>query len=74
MRPLLSVTAAILNFRDSSRAGNATITTNNGSDVFFFGNSTGGEARFITKSGGCLDISGLLSDGMTAGSIEGAGR
>ena len=63
-----------LNFRDSSRAGNATITTNNGSDVFFFGNSTGGEARFITNFGGCLDISGLLSDGMTVGSIEGAGR
>ena len=35
--------------------------------------STGGQARFITNTGGILDISGLTSDGMTAGSIEGGG-
>jgi autotransporter-associated beta strand protein len=33
----------------------------------------GGQARFITNAGGSVDISGLTSGGMTAGSIEGAG-
>ena len=39
----------------------------------FFGASSGGAARFITTSGGQVDISGLTTAGMTAGSIEGAG-
>jgi hypothetical protein len=37
------------------------------------GTSTGGQACFITNLGGTVDISGLSSGGMTAGSIEVAG-
>lgn len=40
----------------------------------FDGSSTGGSARFINSAGGTVDISGLTSDGMTFGSIEGAGN
>jgi autotransporter-associated beta strand protein len=39
----------------------------------FFGTSTGGTARLIANAGGVVDLSGLTSAGMTAGSIEGAG-
>ena len=49
----------------------------------FFGESTGGNAQFITNAGGIVDISGLgtfpdggggpNAPGMTAGSIDGAG-
>jgi len=62
-----------------STADTATITTNSaGGRTVFVGSSTGGQARFITNSGGIFDISGLgiggiPSSGMTAGSIEGAG-
>ncbi len=55
-----------------STAGIATIT-NNGGGTYFFDSSTGGQARFINNVGGTVDISGLTSGGMTAGSIEGAG-
>jgi autotransporter-associated beta strand protein len=60
-------------FSNNSTAGNATITNNNGGTTFFLIASTGGQARFITNAGGAVDISGLTSTGMTAGSIEGAG-
>src|SRR5262245_61445851 len=40
----------------------------------FSSNSTGGLARLITNSGGTVNISGLTSTRMTAGSIEGAGN
>jgi autotransporter-associated beta strand protein len=54
-------------------AGNATITTRNGGLTSFFNFSTGGSAQLITESGGTVDISGLRSGGMTAGSIAGTG-
>ena len=60
-------------FLDSSTAGNATITTNAKGITFFRDMSTGGDARLIANAGGIVDISGLTSSGMTAGSIEGAG-
>jgi outer membrane autotransporter protein len=60
-------------FHDTSTAGNATVTTNSDSATRFNDTSTGGQARFITNAGGTVDISGLSSTGMTAGSIEGAG-
>ena len=60
-------------FNASTTAGNATIITENNAGVFFFDNSTGGQARFITNAGGVFDISQLATTGMTAGSIEGAG-
>jgi autotransporter-associated beta strand protein len=41
--------------------------------IFFKDQSTGGNARFIVGAGGRLDISGLTTAGMTAGSIEGTG-
>jgi outer membrane autotransporter protein len=60
-------------FFDASTAGNSTITTNSGGATLFFATSTGGQARLITNAGGIVNISGLASAGMTAGSIEGAG-
>ena len=63
----------VTEFFDSSTAGNSTITTNVDGETLFFATSTGGQARLITNAGGMVDISGLTSVGMTAGSIEGAG-
>ena len=60
-------------FSDTSAAGNATISNSNGGSTSFLNTSTGGQARLITNAGGSVDISGLTSTGMTAGSIEGAG-
>ena len=63
----------LLSFADSSTAGNATITTNAGSEVKFTDSSSGGTARFILNNG-TMDMSGLTTGGMTAGSIEGSGN
>ena len=63
----------VLDFLNNSTAGDAIITTNNGGSTFFSGSSNGDRAMFITNSGGTVDISGLTTLGMTAGSIEGAG-
>jgi autotransporter-associated beta strand protein len=62
-------------FTSSSTAGNATILTNPGGTTLFSQFSTGGNAAFTTRAGGVFDMSGLslISPGMTAGSIEGAG-
>ena len=67
-----------LQFLDQSNADapaiiNATITTNNGAGTLFKDQSTAGLAQLITNAGGVVDISGLTTAGMTAGSIEGAG-
>ena len=42
--------------------------------MFFSGTSSGGQASFITNSGGEFDMSLLTSAGTTAGSIAGAGN
>jgi autotransporter-associated beta strand protein len=52
---------------------NATIINNNGGSTFFKDQSTAGLARLVANVGGVVDISGLTTAGMTAGSIEGAG-
>ena len=54
-------------------AGNAIVITNSGGETLFEGESTGGNAALITNAGGAVDISALTTDGMTAGSIAGAG-
>jgi autotransporter-associated beta strand protein len=59
-------------FFDSGTAGSATIT-NNG-DLGFNDTSTAGNARLINGATGVIDLSGLTSGGMTAGSIEGGGN
>ena len=59
-------------FFDSGTAGSATIT-NNGS-LGFNNSSTAGNARLINGATGVIDLSGLTSGGMTAGSIEGGGN
>jgi autotransporter-associated beta strand protein len=70
---------SLLNFDNSSTAGNTLpptiIDTTKGGLASFFGSSTVGLARFVTESGGVVDISGLAATttGTTAGSIEGAG-
>ena len=68
---------SLLNFLNSSTAGNTLpstiVHTTSGGLTSFFDSSTGGLARFITDSGGKVDISTLTSAGMTSGSIEGAG-
>ncbi|MBX9641128.1 MAG: autotransporter-associated beta strand repeat-containing protein, partial [Mycobacteriaceae bacterium] len=69
--------SAVTRFFGFTRGGNATITANNGSQVLFFENSTGENARFIVDATSRVDFSGtrgLLNDGrVSAGSIEGAG-
>jgi autotransporter-associated beta strand protein len=62
----------LLSFADTSSAGSATITTKTDSEVQFTDGASGGTARFIFK-GGTMDMSGLTTGGMTAGSIEGSG-
>lgn len=46
-------------FSQSSTAGSATVTTNNAAIVHFLDTSTGGNARFITNTGGKFDMSAL---------------
>lgn len=58
-------------FSNASTAGDATII-NNGVTAFI-DSSTGGNARLIANAGSNVDISGLSTGGMTAGSIEGSG-
>ena len=65
--------SGVVSFNSKTTAGNATITTHSGGNVFFFDTGSGGGARFITDTGGSVDISALTSAGTTAGSIEGAG-
>ena len=60
-------------FQGSSTAGNATIIVGKDAQLQFSASSTGDQARLITAFGGETDIFNLFSDGMTAGSIEGAG-
>jgi autotransporter-associated beta strand protein len=68
---------SLLSFLNSSTAGNTLpstiVHTTNGGLTSFFGSSSGELARFITDSGGKVDISTLTSAGMTSGSIEGSG-
>ena len=68
------INAGTLDFQNNSTASNATITTNSGGVLRFFQTGTGGQGRFITNAGGSFNMSGLTSSGLTAGSIEGAGR
>jgi len=66
-------------FWDTATAGNATIIANAGTDgtsgglVSFYGNATGGTARFELFGNGTLDISFSLAPGVTVGSVEGDG-
>ena len=62
-----------LNFVATGTAGNASITNNSFGRSLFFDSSSGGAARFILNGTGLLDISGLSSSGITAGSIDGDG-
>jgi outer membrane autotransporter protein len=54
-------------------AGDATIITENGGRTRIETEGSGGNARFITNGTGFVDISGLTTNGTTAGSIEGGG-
>ena len=67
---------------DSASAENATVLTaacpsikgpQDQAFVIFTDQSTGGQAQFTINTGGVMDISGLTTTGMTAGSIAGAG-
>lgn len=58
---------------DSGTAASATITNNSGGATYFFSKTSGGAATIINNAGGVLDISGLTNDGMTLGSLSGAG-
>jgi hypothetical protein len=64
---------AWFNCFESGTAAPAIININSGGLTQFFDKSTGGNAAFITAAGGLVDISGLISTGMTAGSIAGGG-
>jgi autotransporter-associated beta strand protein len=71
-------------FNNASGAGAATLINacsqplviddlSTGARIIFNDQSTGGGARIINSVGGIVDISGLTTTGMSAGSIEGAG-
>jgi autotransporter-associated beta strand protein len=63
-----------LTFNGAGIAGTSGSTTidNNGT-LNFLNNSTAGAARLVNGASGSIDLSGLGSSGMTAGSIEGSG-
>ena len=63
----------LVSFYGWSTAGGATVATGRSGLVAFYDHSNGGGAQLIVGSGGDLDISGLTTRGMTAGSIAGAG-
>jgi autotransporter-associated beta strand protein len=58
---------------DAPAIVSATFINEAGGTTFFRGQGNGGFARLIANAGGVVDISGLTTAGMTAGSIEGAG-
>jgi autotransporter-associated beta strand protein len=66
-----------LDFNAFTTAGSATITTNSGAATYFYDNSTGLNAQFITNGTGFVDFTesiGPNSDGrISAGSIAGSG-
>jgi autotransporter-associated beta strand protein len=70
----------ITQFLDTSSAGIATIITNGGTGgglggaTEFLDSPDGGTARAVTNGNGSFDISGLTTDGMGIGSIEGSGN
>jgi autotransporter-associated beta strand protein len=64
---------AYTEFFNQSSAGNATIVTSNRGTTLFLDSSSGGQARAITGIGAVFDLSSLTTNGMTVGSIEGAG-
>lgn len=69
----------LVRFYGNSTAGSATITAEAPtvlvlSAVQFFDQATGGDARFILGANTQLDVSGVASSGITAGSIEGSGK
>jgi len=66
-------TGAYIEFFNQSSAGNATIVTSNRGTTLFLDSSSGGQARAITGAGAVFDLSSLTTNGMTVGSIEGAG-
>ena len=71
---IINMNGGETDFNAFSTAANATITTNAGGSTYFYDNSTGGNARFITSGTGFVDFSnsfGPNGDGqITAGSIE----
>ena len=66
-----------LQFRNSSTADDAVITTNAFGQTIFFDRSTAADARLIANAGGVVDFSGTTgpagNNQVEAGSIEGAG-
>ncbi|MES5482673.1 autotransporter domain-containing protein [Bradyrhizobium sp. INPA03-11B] len=62
-----------LQFANSAAAGDAIITTNAFGKTLFTDTSSGGTAQLVTNAGGTVDISGLTSNGLSVGSIAGAG-
>lgn len=63
-----------LTFNSAGIAGmSSSATINNNGTLNFLNNSTAGAARLINGASGSIDLSGLGSVGITAGSIEGSG-
>lgn len=65
--------AGTLQFKNAATAADSTITTSAFGTTLFTDSATGGSAKLVTATGGTVDIAGLTTSGMTAGSIEGAG-
>ncbi len=61
-----------MQFNDTSTAGSAAITVQNGGRINFSGTSDGGTSAIVNNVGGTFDIS-QHTGGVTVGSISGAG-
>jgi autotransporter-associated beta strand protein len=57
----------------SSIASTSSATVNSGARLVFADGATGGLMPLVAAAGGTIDISGLDSDGLIAGSIDGGG-
>jgi fibronectin-binding autotransporter adhesin len=61
-------------FLDNGSAGQATLVNETGGVVDFFDNAKADQATLVNKAGGTVRISKMSTDGITVGSLEGAGR
>ncbi|MET3497437.1 autotransporter outer membrane beta-barrel domain-containing protein [Variovorax boronicumulans] len=62
------------NFLDNGSAGQSTLVNETGGLIDFFDTAKADQATLVNNAGGTVRISKLGADGITVGSIEGAGR
>ena len=71
---IINNSGGLLDFAFSAFSSTGTATITNNGMLVFTGFGANGTARFINGASGVIDLSPLISSGITAGSIEGAGN